>query len=160
GAPSEQRGCGMRMSKRILWEVAAMALLLAQTALAQQDSIGAVRTVGVCAPIENSDAARGTAQQTISPDVIARAYMRGIEHRPMNDGALITALTGPAHGSLQDLGQGAFRYTPHEGYVGPDRATLLAEGDGLKIKLVYFFNVLEIVSEDADGYSMFNDKKM
>jgi hypothetical protein len=136
-------------------------IVVAQAASAQQSSGGADRTVGVCAPIENSEAARGTADQILSPDLTARSYMRRIEHREVDPGGRITVLKGPAHGSLRDLGQGAYLYSPLEDYVGADRATLLVETSGFKIRLVYFFNVLKIVREAAeDGYDLYQDKAM
>jgi hypothetical protein len=122
---------------------------------------GVDRTIGTCAPIENSDAARGTAEQTLDPGLTARSYMRRVEHREMDAGGKITVQKEPAHGSLRDLGQGAWLYSPPEGYFGADQATLLVEAGGLRIRIVYYFNVVPIVREPAeDGYEMYKDRKM
>ena len=84
---------------------------------------GVDRTIGACAPIENSDAARGTAAQILDPSLTARSYMRRVENRAIDAGGKITVQKGPTHGSLKDLGRGAWQYSPAEGYFGADRAT-------------------------------------
>jgi hypothetical protein len=122
---------------------------------------GVDRTIGACAPIENSDAARGTAAQILDPGLVARAYMRRIERREIAAGGKITVQKGPAHGVLKDLGQGGWLYSPAEGYFGADRATVLVETSGLRISIIFYFNVVPIVREPAeDGYEMYKDKKM
>jgi hypothetical protein len=93
---------------------------------------GVDRTIGACAPIENSDAARGTAAQILDPGLVARAYMRRIERREIAAGGKITVQKGPTHGVLKDLGQGGWLYSPAEAYFGADRATVLVETSGLR----------------------------
>jgi hypothetical protein len=122
---------------------------------------GVERTIGACAPIENSDAARGTADQILDPALTARSYMRRVENRQINTSGKITVQNGPSHGALSDLGRGAWLYSPADGYFGTDRATVVVEGEGVRISIVYYFNVVPIVREAAeDGYEVYQDKEM
>jgi hypothetical protein len=122
---------------------------------------GVDRTIGACAPIENSDAARGTAKQILDPGLIALGYMRRVEKREIDAGSKITVQEGPTHGALKDLGQGAWMYSPAKGYFGADRATVVVEASGMRISIVFYINVVPIVREAAeDGYDVFQDKEM
>ncbi len=122
---------------------------------------GVDRTIGACAPIENSDAARGTAAQTLDPGLVARGYMRRVEKHEIDAVTKITVQKGPTHGALKDMGQGSWLYSPANGYFGADQATVMVEAGGLRIRIVFYLNVVPIVREAAeDGYEMFKDKEM
>jgi hypothetical protein len=70
----------------------------------------------------------------------------------------ISVLQAPAHGTLKDEGSGDYRYLPVDSYFGVDRATLLVEIGGQKIKVIYFFNVLHHVPGGTDNYDPLQDK--
>jgi hypothetical protein len=55
------------------------------------------------------------------------------------------------HGSLTDEGDGDFAYLPEKGYIGSDRATLLVEVGGKKIRMEYFFRVMQTVPDAYEG---------
>ena len=73
--------------------------------------------------------------------------------------AKISISQGPSHGKLEDERGGDYRYVPTPDYYGQDRATLLVEIGGRKVKVVYFFNVLPGVPGGTDEGAPQEDKK-
>jgi hypothetical protein len=53
----------------------------------------------------------------------------------------------PEHGKVIDDGDGDYSYFPEKGFIGNDRATLLVEMGGKKIRMEYFFRVMTSVHE-------------
>jgi hypothetical protein len=74
-------------------------------------------------------------------------YFRIHENRTVKASGKIRVLQSPRHGTLEGDEHGNYLYLPAPGYLGKDRATLLAEMGGVKIKMVYFFQVLDGVAD-------------
>ncbi len=124
------------------------------------------RTIGVCHLIENPPVPPGTAINALSPVTSVWGYLQRQERLTpeqltdeMFNTAKATILQGAEHGTLEYLGEGYFVYRPASGYYGSDRATLLVEIGGLKVKVLYFFNVMLGVPGGTEGYDPYEDKK-
>ncbi len=136
------------------------AVVIAQASQAQKGDAKTDRTIGVCHLIENPPIPPGSAVNAISPALSVGDYLKKQEHltpeqltAEMFKTAKTSVLQGPGHGDLRVTPSGNYRYFPESDYFGPDRATLLVEIGGRKVKLIYFFNVLHGVGGgDQDPY--------
>ena len=136
-------------------------VLIAQTNQAQRGDANADRIVGVCQLIDNPANPPLSAGNVISPILSAKHYFRQLEGRSISESAQVSVLESPVHGELKDLGAGLYRYMPSSpAYVGQDRATLLVEVEGMKVKMIYFFNIMSGVPGDTEGYDPYHDKKL
>jgi len=139
-------------------------VVIAQASQAKQANATTDRTIGVCHLIENPPIPSGSAVNAISPVTTVWEYLKKQERltpKQLTDemfkAAKTSVLQGPGHGTLQDEGGGYYGYHPAPDYFGQDRSTLLVEIGGLKVKAMYFFNVLHGVGGgDQDPYK---DKK-
>ena len=124
------------------------------------------RTIGVCHLIQNPPIPSGTAVNSLSPIGSVWSYLKHQERLSpeqltdeMFNTAKATMLQGAKHGTLEYLGEGYFVYRPTSGYIGPDRATLLVEIGGLKVKVMYFFKLEPGAGGGTEGYDPYRDKK-
>jgi hypothetical protein len=76
-------------------------------------------------------------------------YFESFEHRQFSVDGRATILRKPQHGTLKPNAEapGGYLYLPKADYFGADRATFLVEAGGRKIKMEYFFRVMESVPE-------------
>jgi hypothetical protein len=129
-------------------------VMIAQANQAQPGDVKAIRTLGVCFPAPNKIY---SLENVIEPKGGARAYLRMYERTSVDGPATITVIQQPKHGVLRlvteaDRGTlfssgsgpllpnaGLYAYLPAEGYEGRDRATVLVEQGGVKVKVEYFF---------------------
>jgi hypothetical protein len=124
----------------------------------QQDGVKIDRTIGVCHLIQNPPIPPGTAVNVISPLGSTSDYFNKLEQRWVGLEGKVTVLQGPEHGALEDVGSGYFGYQPTPDYRGPDRATLLVDIGGLKVKVMYFFKVEASAWGGTEGYDPYEDK--
>jgi hypothetical protein len=61
---------------------------------------------------------------------------------------------------LKNEGSGEYRYHPTPDYYGQDRATMFVEIGSRKVKVIYFFNVMQRVVSGNEGYDPYEDKKL
>lgn len=119
------------------------------------------RVIGICHLSENPFDPT-SAVNSMSTPLAIKNYFRNEEHYKIEGQANVSVLQLPAHGTLEDVGKGNYAYYPEKGYIGNDRATLLVEVGGKKIKVEYFFRVMKSVpdSEGLDPYKDFCPKKL
>lgn len=133
-------------------------VVIAQATQAKDRELKVDRTIGVCSLPQNQPDSHLYADNVISPLLTVNIYFDRIEHRAVGLKGKITVLQGPTHGVLEKAGEDSYSYKAPPGYVGKDRATLLVELDGRKVKVVYFFNVLESGPGGTEGYDPYEDK--
>src|SRR6266581_6344851 len=139
-------------------------VVIAQASLAKQANTTADRTIGVCHLIENRPESRLSAKNSLGPVEWVWSYFKREEKQVFNRAELKAAkaslLQAPAHGTLEIGSTGGAAYFPTgPDYFGPDRATVLVEIGGLKVKVLYFFKVMQSVSGGSDQGSPQDDKK-
>jgi hypothetical protein len=126
-------------------------VMIAQTNQAQSGDAKTIRTLGVCFPAPNKIY---SLENVIEPIGDAQAYLRMYENKTVDGPATISVIQQPKHGVLRlvteadgnkfgegtfDPATGLYAYLPENGYEGKDRATVLVEQGGIKIKVEYFF---------------------
>jgi hypothetical protein len=108
-------------------------------------------TIGICHLIENRPDARYSAVNSLSPVLAVWGYLERQGQLPPEQltvevykAAKLSVLQHPKHGTLGDEFEGSSSYDPTAlDYRGPDRATFLVEVAGRKVKVRYFFNVMQ-----------------
>jgi hypothetical protein len=142
-------------------------VVVAQTVQpAAQDT---VRAIGVCHPIENKSESRLSAVNGFSPVLSAIAYLEEFEQQVINKRAdflsifktaRMTLLQAPEHGELLlDSDSGAY-FSSDYTYEGLDRATVLVEVGGYKVKVIYRFVLMKNVPGSSDQGTATDDKKI
>jgi hypothetical protein len=107
-------------------------------------------TVGFCFPMENSPDLRAQHTTALDPLVGLENYFRVVEHAEVKVSGKVSLVQSVEHGTVTAFDNGTdFEYTPTPGYYGSDRATVLVELEGMKVRLVYFFKIREVIN-DAD----------
>ena len=132
-------------------------VMIAQANQAQAGDVMTTRTLGVCFPAPNNIY---SLENVIEPIGDAKAYLRMYEHQTVTGTATTTVIRQPKHGILRlvteadrgklfgdsasavDPAAGLYAYLPENGYVGKDRATVLVEVSGIKVKVEYFFQAV------------------
>jgi hypothetical protein len=129
-------------------------MMIAQAVQAQGNADKSDRTVGVCSLVENP--MRYTGINGIGPIGAAQVYFQSVERQEISPVGSVRLLSSPRHGTLEPRADapGGYLYRPEADYFGPDRATFLVEMGGKKIRVEYFFRVLQGV---ADTY--YEDKQ-
>ena len=146
-------------------------VVIAQAPQAQppalQGSAKVDRTIGVCHLIQNPPIPPLTAVNAMSPVTAVWGYLQTQEQftsKQLTPGMFNTAkasvLQGPEHGTLKGEWGQNYRYHPTPDYSGQDRATLLVEMGGLKVKVMYFFKVGRSAWGGTEGYDPYQDKKL
>ncbi len=130
-------------------------VMIAQANQAQPSDVTTTRTIGVCSPVPNSNY---SAENGLVPIGAAGFYLRSYEHQQVQDIGTVTVLQQPKHGVLRlvtqadgnNFGEGTFDpaaglyvYLPEQGYLGNDKAVMLVEIAGVKVKVVYYFQAVE-----------------
>ena len=132
-------------------------VMIAQANQAQSSTALTGRTVGICYGIFNGVGTSPSLENTIDPKVAAQSYFYSYEQRTVTGSATITILQQPAHGILRliteadgnNFGEGQFDpadpgyvYLPEKGYIGQDKAVILVEIGGVKVKEIFYFHVI------------------
>lgn len=131
------------------------------TAQTTQQSVE--RTIGTCQPIENKPESKISAINSVAPVGPAEDYLTRIEHRTIDVSDLVNAkltiLQRPAHGRLQGDQSGSFMYVSSDyHYEGQDTAIVLVEMGGYKVKVIYYFNLMQNVPGSSDEGTAYDDK--
>ena len=134
-------------------------VVIAQVSQAQEDDVKADRTVGVCNPIGKWPDTPLTQDNDLDPIRMVGEYFEQYGTPPKVTGVSpwkVSVSQGPRHGRLEVHGPQhggpepgplpTYVYHPTPNYFGPDRATLLVEIGGYKVKVMYFLTVLRTVS--------------
>ena len=140
-------------------------VMLVQAAQSPQTKAQYDRLVGVCHPIESVGMAP-SAVNSMEPVGSLKDYFYSQEKKTLEGPSTVTVLEQPKHGTLKDngtfvidadtrvrtdTGERRYRYLPNPGYVtGQDRAVLLVEIAGLKVKMVYTFHVVDVLDDESD----------
>ena len=115
------------------------------------------RVVGVCEVVDNSERRSPSGElyqnsEQISPKNSVNIYLQKYEQRNDfldGDWNLIktTVLSQPKHGTLTDVivngTNHGYRYEPNSGYLGEDSIVVQVEGNGVKVKVIYYLHVLQ-----------------
>jgi len=141
--------------------------VIAQASQPQKGSASSDPTIGICHLIENPPVPPGSAVNGLGPVTEVWGYLKKQKRftrqqltADMYNAAKVSIPERPKHGRLEDMGAGDYYYHPTPGYSGPDQATFVVEMGGLKVKVLYFFNVLPSVGGGgAEGYDPHDDKK-
>ena len=122
-------------------------VVIAQASQAQKGDATADRTIGVCQLLENPPNPPDTAVNSVGVLGAVRNYFYIVERREIEGSGKVTVLQNPEHGTLE-MGSVGGRYHPALDYYGPDRATFLVEIGSRKVKVIYFFQVLDGVTDE------------
>jgi hypothetical protein len=133
-------------------------VLIAQANQAQAGDVTTIRTIGVCHPAPSN---AYSLENVTEPIGEADYYLQQYEQQTVTGSATITILQQPKHGILRlvteadrgtlfsdtsgpiDPADPGYAYLPEEGYLGKDKAIVLVEIGGVKVKVVYFFQAIE-----------------
>lgn len=140
-------------------------VMIAQANQDQMRDSTTTRTMGTCQIIPNATDATPSLENVISPRVSAQEYMYRFEQQMYvqqkiaTSSASITILQQPKHGVLRlvtetdKFGTGRFDqsaqdyvYLADKGYLGNDSATILVDIGGIKVKVIYFFETIDVAS--------------
>lgn len=137
-------------------------MVVAQKAQAKQQNTD--RTIGVCKPIENKPESRLSAVNAAMPVLLAYSYLQDIEHQKIDESvfqtAKMTLLQAPTHGKLklyEEQQAGSYESADYN-YEGPDRATVLVEIGDYKVKVIYYFELMQDVPGSGDEGEATDDK--
>lgn len=154
-ATAEQQGVAMERGQKA--RLGPTAPLMVADATAAQGSSAprqVDRVIGVCHLSENPfDPTSAVNSMSVADEAVW--YLENIDHSKVRGQPSVSILQTPAHGNLLDGGNGNYAYLPEKGYLGNDRATLLIEVGGKKVRMEYFFRVLQQVpdQEGVDAYA-------
>lgn len=138
----------------------------AQIVIAQSTKQAIERTIGVCNPIENKPESKTSALNDVAPIGAAYSYLTKIEHKIIDSSAFenakVTILHTPTHGALtQYEGVSSYSYqSANYQYHGSDQATALVEMGSYKIKIVYYFNLMESVPGNSEQGTVFDNRSI
>lgn len=138
-------------------------IVIVQARQAQNKDAKTDRTIGVCHLIENQPDAPPTAKNSVNMAGAVWGYLKRQEHHVIDaagfKAAKATLLQAPEHGVL-DMGTSGGYYQPKPDYFGSDRATALVEMGGFKVKVMYFFKVMEGVGGGNEREKPYDDKSL
>ncbi|MES2049933.1 MAG: hypothetical protein V4447_16145 [Pseudomonadota bacterium] len=106
------------------------------------------RVIGVCHLSENPYDTL-SAVNTMSPALVIENYFFDRGQKAPGK-AKATVMKMPDHGKLEDVGDGNYAYYPDKAYKGGDRATLMVEMSGKKVKMEYFFRVMQTIPQEYE----------
>ncbi|MCX7147911.1 MAG: Ig-like domain-containing protein [Rhodocyclales bacterium] len=116
-------------------------VMVAEAAQAKKPS-GAIRTLGVCKPMENSPDDPVLGKITVDFSGWAANYLFDYEKLNVSErGAKVTLLQPPTHGQLI----GGDTYVPNRGFHGQDKIVAIVELGDYQVRVVYF---IKVVNED------------
>src|SRR6266568_2525968 len=126
-------------------------VMIVQAGATKQGAAKTDRTLGVCQVIENPPMIPGgSAVNSINPIGWVKIYFSADEKRNVEGPGRVSVLRNPAHGTLAADDQGHYLYLPASGHLGKDSATLLVEMGGLKVRVVYSFQVVKMINQDTE----------
>lgn len=125
-------------------------LPMAEASTAQRSVEQFDRVIGICHLSENPFVPK-SAVNVLSPPQELAVYFRKQEHYTIEGKPRVSVMQMPAHGRLEDIGDGNYAFYPEMGYIGNDRATLLIEVAGKKVRMDYFFNVMQSIPQQYEG---------
>lgn len=125
-------------------------LIVADASASQGAARAYDRVIGVCHLSANPFVPK-SAVNVLNPAMAIKNYYRVEEKFKITGQFNISVLQMPLHGILENEGEGYYAYYPEKGYLGNDQASLLVEVGGKKIKMEYFFRVMQSVSPEAEG---------
>jgi len=116
-----------------------------------QDATKIDLSIGVCQLINSISEGRGVDQwksptYAINPAQEVSGYFSKIGNPKWFDytkNVTATMLTAPKHGTVKEEWNHNFRYLPLPGFLGPDSAIFLVGIEGLTVKTVYYFKVID-----------------
>ena len=123
-------------------------VVIAMASQPKKDATKIDHTIGICHLIENP-AGSPSAVNSLSPVTAVKIYLWNLEHRAIDKADLkdakVSLLQSPKHGVLEFFeGTQSAGYLPSSiDYRGPDQATVLVEIGDRKVKVRYFFNVMQ-----------------
>jgi hypothetical protein len=146
-------------------------VMVAQANKAQSSNALTVRTVGICYGIPNGVGTSPTGGNGVDPKEEAINYLGAYENKQiaMSAPATITILQQPAHGILHlvtqaDIGtilpsggdpvdpaDPGYIYIPEKGYIGQDKAVVLVEIGGVKVKEIFYFHDMDERTSPCNG---------
>ncbi len=136
-------------------------IVIAQASQAQKGDAKVDRTIGVCHLIDARPSERLSAVNVTSPLGVASVYLEKQEHRKLDwKSWKVSVLQGSKHGELKVTPSGNYRYYPTPDYRGSDRATFLVEIGDRKVKVRYFFKVMQSTPPGMEGYDPHENKKL
>ncbi|MSQ70776.1 MAG: hypothetical protein EXR27_05720 [Betaproteobacteria bacterium] len=115
---------------------------------------GNERTIGICQLVQNpipTYEGEYLPINSLGPVGAARIYF---ENDPSFTSVLargdLRILNGPTYGKLEPSkdAPGGFWYVPNQGYFGPDRATFEIQSGSVRVRVEYFFRVLDSVGSN------------
>ncbi len=124
-------------------------MMVAEATKTQDTAQSYDRVIGVC-HLSESPFVPQSAVNVLSPSMEVAAYYRKQEHLTIGNQPSVSVLQTPVHGSLVDEGGGYYAYYPEKGYLGNDRATLLVEVGGRRVRMEYFFRVMQSIPQQYD----------
>ena len=140
-------------------------VVIAMASQPKKDATKIDHTIGICHLIENP-AGSPSAVNSLSPVTAVKIYLWNLEHRAIDKADLkdakVSLLQSPKHGVLEFFeGTQSAGYLPSSiDYRGPDQATVLVEIGDRKVKVRYFFNVMQSTPPGTEGYDPHEDKKL
>ena len=146
-------------------------VMIAQANQAQSSTALTVRTVGICFGISNGVDTSPMGDNVVEPKGEAQSYLLNYEKKNVADTvpATITILQQPAHGILRLLTQAdigtilpgsggtvdpsnpGYIYLPEKGYIGQDKAVVLVEIGGVKVKEIFYFHDMDEQTSPCGG---------
>jgi hypothetical protein len=124
-------------------------LLLASSAIALGATQPFDRVIGVCHLSENPyDPTSAVNSMSVADEAVW--YLKEKDHYKIEGQPIVDVFQVPAHGVLVDDGGGNYVYYPEKGYLGNDRATLLVAVGGKKVRMEYFFRVMQTIPQQYE----------
>ncbi|MFZ6770361.1 hypothetical protein ACO0LM_25175 [Undibacterium sp. Di26W] len=130
----------MELPATTFQETAQHSTIVATTQVAEKFD----RTIGICHLSENFGQPLSAAD-SMSPILALENYYRKREKTKIEGNGIATILKAPTNGALSSLGSGNFLYLPNKGFIGNDRATLFVKFGEKRVKVEYFFKVMQSV---------------
>ena len=145
-------------------------VMIAHANQAQSSTALTMRAVGICYGIPNGVGTSPTGGNIVDPMGEAQSYFLNYENKTIADTvpATVTILQQPAHGILRLLTQAdmatllggggsldpadqSYIYLPEKGYIGQDKAVVLVEIGGVKVKEIFYFHDMNEQTQPCGG---------
>ena len=146
-------------------------VMIAQANQAQSSTALTVRTVGICYGIPNGVDTSPTGGNVVDPREEAHNYLFNYEKKNVANTVptTVTILQQPAHGILRLITQAdigtilpgsggtvdpanpGYIYLPEKGYIGQDKAVVLVEIGGVKVKEIFYFHDMDERTSPCNG---------
>lgn len=152
-------------------------VMVAQATQAQAGRAKSERVMGVCKAVPNGSHSEPSLMNVANPVLIAKQYFYLYEQRTIEGPGKVTHMQRPKHGAFRlvteaDRGQlfssssgpvteesKLYAYLPEPGYIGKDSATILVEVGGHRVKVIYFFQAVNVNDFGLDSVERYCGKK-